>query len=408
MEFFEVKRVSDVWELYEDLKTVGQEEIPLEEAYGRVLAHPVVAPLDFPPFPRSTMDGYALKAEDTFGASLSSPIPFKVVGEVEMGKAPTFVLGEGEAAYVPTGGMLPEGANGVIMVEHVRGISQGEIEVLRPIAPWENVMRPGEDFKKGELLLEKGRRLKPQDLGICATIGLKYLTVFKKPRVGIISTGDEIVPVEAEPALGQIRNSNAYMLMGFVKQEGGAPLFLGHVRDRKEELINSLKKAVELCDMVLVSGGSSVGTRDLVAKALEELGAEVLVHGVAISPGKPTLFAKVDQVPIWGLPGHPASCAIVTMVLVLPSLRKIGGEEPYLPPFRSYIKARVKRNVPSASGREDYIRVVLEKRGEEVWAEPIFSKSGALWPLVRGQGLLKVELEREGLVEGEEVTVYLL
>lgn len=406
MEFFEVKRVEEVWKLYKDLRTVGQEEVPLEEAYGRVLAVSVTAPSDFPPFARSTMDGYALKAEETFGASLSSPVPFRVVGEVEMGKAPTFVLAEGEAAYVPTGGMLPQGANGVVMVEHVRAISDGEIEVLRPIAPWENVMRPGEDFKKGELLLEKGRRLKPQDLGICATVGLKYLKVFKKPRVGVISTGDEIVPVEEIPAPGQIRNSNSYMLMGFVKQEGGEPLFLGHVRDRKDELIGAIRRAVELCDMVLVSGGSSVGTRDLVAKALEELGAEVLVHGVAISPGKPTLFAKVNQVPFWGLPGHPASCAIVAMVLVLPSLRRIGGEDPHLPPFRSYMKARVKRNIPSASGREDYIRVALEIRGDEIWAEPIFSKSGALWPLVRGQGLLKIELEREGLTEGEEVTIY--
>lgn len=406
MEFFEVKRIQDVWKLYKDLNTVGEEGIPLEEAYGRVLAVSLVAPSDFPPFARSTMDGYALKAEETFGASLSSPIPFKVVGEVEMGKAPTFFLQDGEAAYVPTGGMLPQGANGVVMVEHVRAVSDREIEVLRPIAPWENVMRHGEDFKKGELLLKKGRRLKPQDLGICATVGLKYLKVFKKPRVGIISTGDEIVPVEEEPAPGQIRNSNAYMLIGFVKQEGGNPLLLGHAKDQKEELVELLGKGVELCDMVLVSGGSSVGTRDLVAKALEEIGAEVLVHGVAISPGKPTLFAKVNKVPIWGLPGHPASCAVVTMVLVLPSLRRIGGEDPYLPPFRSFIKARLKRNVPSASGREDYIRVVLETRGDEIWAEPIFSKSGALSPLVRGQGLLQIELEKEGLTEGEEVTIY--
>lgn len=407
MDFFEVKPVEEVYGLFPSFHPKGEEEVALEEAWGRVLAHGVSSPEDFPPFPRSTMDGYALRAVDTFGASPASPVPFRVVGEVKMGQPPPCPVGPGEAVAIPTGGMLPEGADAVVMIEYTRPLGDGEIEVLKPCSPWENVMRPGEDFRAGEVLLPKGRRLKAQDLGILATLGIGSPRVFLRPKVGVISTGDEIVAVDALPGPGQVRNSNSFVLMGLVVQEGGIPLYLGHSRDDKEELRGLLARGIEEgCDMILVSGGSSVGTRDVTLSAFEALGAEVMAHGVAISPGKPTLLARKEGVAIWGLPGHPASCAIVAMVLMVPLLRRIGGEEPYLPPFRVALKARCKRNVPSAPGREDYVRVVLREEGGELWAEPIFAKSGALYPLVKGNALMRIELEKEGVAEGEEVTVY--
>ena len=407
MEFFEVKTVEEVFGTFEYFGTTPTEEVPIEEAVGRVLAEPLSSEEDFPPFCRSTMDGYALRATDTFGASPSSPVPFRVVGEVKMGEPPAFGIGPGEAALIPTGGMLPEGADAVVMLEYTRHLGPQEVEVLRPASPWENVMRPGEDFRRGEVLLQKGRRLRPQDLGICATLGHGHLKVFKRPRVGIISTGDEIVPLDRIPQPGQVRNSNSYVLMGLMLKEGGDPLYLGHCRDELKELLGALRKGIRQgCDMILVSGGSSVGTRDLTLSAFEELGAEVLVHGVAISPGKPTLLARKGDLPIWGLPGHPASCAIVAMVLVVPLLRRISGEVPFLPPFRWWLRARAKRNIPSVPGREDYVRVKIRREGEGVWVEPIFAKSGALFPLVKGDALLRIELESEGVGAGEEVTVF--
>lgn len=407
MDFFQVKSPEEVYRLFPLFEPGGRERVPLEVAWGRVLAEDLSSPEDFPPFPRSTMDGYALRAVDTFGASPSSPIPFRVIGEVKMGQKPEVTLGPGEAVAIPTGGMLPEGADAVAMVEYTRPLGEGEIELLKPCSPWENVMRPGEDFKAREVLLRRGRRLKAQDLGILATLGVKEPEVYGRPKVGVISTGDEIVPVEVRPGPGQVRNSNSYVLLGLVTQEGGIPSYLGHSGDERGELLELLEKGLEQgCDMILISGGSSVGTRDVALSALEDFGAEILVHGVAISPGKPTLLAKKDRIPIWGLPGHPASCAIVAMVLMVPLLRRLSGEEPFLPPFRVALKARARRNIPSAPGREDYIRVVLKEEGGELWAEPLFAKSGALYPLVRGNGLLRIELEREGVREGEEIIVY--
>jgi molybdopterin molybdotransferase len=407
MEFFQVKTVKEVWDLFREFEPLSSEEISLEEGLGRVLYEDVFSPEDFPPFPRSTVDGYAVKSSSTFGASSSFPVPFRVIGEVKMGEAPSVKLREEETVSIPTGGLLPEGADAVVMVEYTRKLGPSEIEVLKAVSPGENVMDKGEDFQKGELLLERGRRLKAQDLGICAAIGLSRLKVFKRPKVGIISTGDEIVPVELTPKPGQIRNSNSYVLRGLVEQEGGIPLYLGHSGDEVEELFSLLKKGLEKeLHMILISGGSSVGARDVTLLGLKKIGAEVLVHGVAINPGKPTLLAQKDGIPIFGLPGHPASCAIVAMVLMVPLLRRIGGERAYLPPFRLKLRAFSKKNIPSPSGREDYVRVILKEEGGKLWAEPIFSKSGALLPLVKANGLLFIEAEKEGVSKGEEVTVF--
>ena len=404
-DFFAVKRIEEVWGLMEDLPPVGVEEVPLEGASGRVLAEDLIADEDLPAFARAAMDGYAVRASDTFGASEGAPTFLRVVGEVRMGEAPEWEIGPGEAMRIPTGGMLPEGADGVVMIEHTKVLGE-EIEVFRPISPLENVIREGEDIKRGEKVLDKGRRLRPQDLAAAASLGKRCLKVFRHPRVGIISTGDEIVPVEQKPSPGQVREVNRYTIWGIAQRAGATPLFLGLVRDEKEALMGKLREGLSQCDMILISGGSSVGTRDITLEAIGSLPeARILVHGVAISPGKPTIFALAKGKPIWGLPGHPTSCMVVMWVLVFPSIRRMGGErngDPF--PFR--LTGRVTRNVPSPPGREDYVRVKLERRGEGLLVHPLFGKSGTISSMVEADGLMRIEAEREGVSEGEEVEVW--
>jgi molybdopterin molybdotransferase len=406
-EFFKVLDVEQVLDLRQGFQPVPSEEVRLEAAVGRILAEDVQATGNLPGFARSTVDGYAVRAASTFGASDSSPALFEVVGAVAMGEAPQMSVAPGEAVRIATGGMLPSGADGVVMLEHAESLDDSSIEVVRSVAPGQNLIAAGEDFKSGALIVAAGRRLRPQDAGVLAAFGRTRVKAFRQPVVGIISTGDEIIPAEAAPGPAQIRDVNRYTLAGLAVQAGARPVAFGIVRDDFQSLHAACSRALEQCDMVLISGGSSVGARDYSVEAISAFaGAELLVHGIAISPGKPTILAQVFGKTVWGLPGHVASSMIVFSRIVRPFLLHIGGlAAPTEEDIR--IPARLNRNVASPQGRTDFVRVRLLRRGSEWWAEPVLGKSGLINTMVKSDGIIEIGKNIEGLDEGAIVEVIL-
>ena len=295
-EFFKVRTREEVWSEFQQFSLLDSEEVHLYQGLGRVLARSIVAEENLPPFTRSTVDGYAVRARDTFGASESQPSFLEIVGEVTMGETPPFGMSNGKAARIPTGGMLPAGSDSVVMVEYTEELDQSSVAISRSVAPLENVVRPGDDFRIGQEVLQAGRRLRPQEIGLLAGLGLSGIPVRQQPRVAIISTGDEIVPIEQKPRPGELRDVNSYSLAAMSESCGGVSLQLGLAPDRFEELRHRCQQALDLADICLISGGSSVGSRDLTLEVLASFGqSEVLVHGVAISPGKPTLLVKIGE-----------------------------------------------------------------------------------------------------------------
>lgn len=379
------------------------EELALEECAGRVLAVDLVAREDVPGFPRSTVDGYAVRAQDTFGASESLPAYLVLAGELRMGEAPQRPLGDGECMAVATGGALPEGADAVVMLEHTETPGDGTVAVMRPASPGENLVLPGEDVRAGQVVVPRGRVLRPPDLGVAAALGYTRLPVFARPRVAILSTGDELVPPEERPGPGRVRDVNAYALAAAVRGEGGLPRLLGIVPDDRRALDRALQEGLE-ADCVIVSGGSSVGARDLVAGAIAALGEPgVLVHGVAIRPGKPVIAAVARGKPVYGLPGHPVSALVTFYLLVRPVIRYLAGADPF--PVEPTVRARLARNLASRAGVEEYVRVYLSREDGGLVAHPVLGKSGLISTLARAWGLVRIPAEATGLPEGEEVEV---
>ena len=385
----------------------GTERVPLDDAYTRVLARDVVAAEDLPEFDKATVDGYAVRAADTAGASDTVPLSLAIAGEVLMGEPPTFAVGPGQVARIPTGGMLPGGADAVIMVEQTRAPDSMTVEVKVRAAPGENVIRRAEDVSRGEVVLRQGTRLRPQDVGLLAGIGVVDVVVFLRPRVGLLATGDEVIPPERHPSTGQVRDINTYSIAALVRQEGGVARFFGIVPDDREVLLRTLQEARAATDLVLVSGGSSVGTKDAVGWAINALGQPgVIVHGISIKPGKPTILAVVAGTPIIGLPGHPVSGMVIFDVFVRPVLRGLAGRTPPRV-FGRVVRAKLGARVPSAGGREDHIRVALEERDGAVWATPLLGKSGIITTMTRADGLIVIPPGREGVERGAEVDVEL-
>jgi molybdopterin molybdotransferase len=396
-----------IQKLFEHLPPgAGADVVPLHEALDRVIAESPVAPGALPAFPRSAMDGYAVRAADTFGASESLPAYLTIVGESPMGKAPAFEIGKGQAAMIHTGGMLPKGADGVVMIERTQKARENEIEVLRAIAVGENVIQIGEDVKAGEALLPAGHRLRPQDLGGLAAAGITQVRVARRPRVAILATGDEVVPADKEPVSGQVRDVNTYSIAGLVKRAGGIPITCGIAPDELGALYHAARAALDGSDALALSAGSSVSTRDMTARVIDRLGKPgVLVHGVSIKPGKPTILAVCDGKPVFGLPGNPVSALVVADLFLTPALWRMQGlAQPAI--YRSG-RARLARNVASTPGREDYIQVKLVERGGELWAEPVLGKSNLIFTLVKADGLMVVPLDANGVQEGELVEVRL-
>jgi len=378
----------------------GTERVSLRQAYRRVLAADVVAPEDLPEFDKSTVDGYAVRAADRPGS-------LQVIGEVEMGRPPEFAIRLGEAARIPTGGMLPEGADAVIMLEDTRLRDERTVEATRGTVQGENVIRRAEDVSRGAVVLHQGTRLRPQDVGLLAGIGVVEVEVFLQPRVAVLATGDEIIPPDRRPAPGQVRDINTYTISALVQQEGGVPQIYEIIPDDRERLLGTLQAARATSDLVLVSGGSSVGEKDAVGWAINAMGKPgIIVHGVNIKPGKPTILGVVDGTPVIGLPGHPVSGMVIFDVFVRDVLRAQTGRTPPRDLGR-IVQARMARRVPAAGGREDYVRVTLEEREGTLWAIPQLGKSGIITTMTRADGLVVVPPGQGGVAEGEEVAVEL-
>lgn len=379
--------------------------IDTEEALDRVTAAPVLSPEPLPAFPRSTMDGYAVRARDTFGASATLPAYLNVIGEVPMGRAPALELASGQAALVHTGGIIPAGADAVVMIEHTQTVRANEIEVTKAVAVGENSLRVGEDVSAGDTVIEAGARLRPQDLGGLMALGITQVEVSRRPRFGILATGDEVVPPLSPVAPGQIRDINSYAVGALVQRAGGLPIRYGIAPDDFDSLLAASSKALSECDGLILSAGSSVSVRDLTGEVINRLGSPgVLVHGVAVKPGKPTLLAVCDGKPVFGLPGNPVSALVIAELFVKPTIERMLGLRPS--PQRT-VRAKLTRNIASEAGREDYVPARLVEREGELLAEPVFGKSNLIFTLIRADGLLRVPLNVNGLSAGEMVEVRL-
>ena len=375
------------------------------QALGRVAAAEIRATESLPAFPRSTMDGYSVRAADTYGASDGLPAWFTLVGEVPMGQGPDVSLGVGEAAAAYTGGMLAGNADAVVMVEHTQAVDERTIEVMRPVAPGENVAQPGEDVRADETVLPAGHVIRPQDIGALLALGIERIQVARRPRVGILSMGDEVVPPGATPGPGQVRDINTYTVAGQVAAAGGTALPLGLVGDDYEEQLAAARRGLAQSDMLVLSAGSSVSARDRTVDIVAELGEPgPLAHGLALRPGKPAIVGLCDGKPVIGLPGNPVSAMVVSSLLVRPTVyRLMGCAHPPPPAERT---AMLAQDIPSAAGREDYVPVrLVESENGTAQAHPVWGKSGFIFTLVRADGLVKVPADAGGIYAGETVQV---
>jgi molybdopterin molybdotransferase len=403
-EFFKLMDLPAVLALVDRFGVAPSETVALSDALERVLAQPVTAHMDLPGFDRSTMDGFAVAATATFGASEGNPAYLNITGSVAMGEETDLTVGPGAAVQIATGGMLPAGADAVVMVEHTDRLDETTIEVYKSVAPGQNVVARGEDVAAGSEVLTKGTRLRPQELGLLAALGRERVEVHRRPRVGILSTGDEVVDIHSEPRIGQIRDMNAHCLAGQAQRCGARTSSYGIVADDAAELMHRCTAALAENDMVLLSGGSSVGARDFTIEILEALpDTEVLVHGIGISPGKPTILARSGGKAVWGLPGHVTSAMVVFAAVVKPFLLHMGGQKRDRTPARCL--ARLTRNVASAQGREEYLRVRLTEEEGDLWADPLLGKSGLIRTMVQADGLVAVPKDTEGLEAGVVVEV---
>ncbi len=407
-DFLKVTTLKVVLKLIFAFPSVGEEVLASDQSVGRILARDVFSGIDLPEFSRATMDGYAVQARSTFGASESMPALFTIVGSVEMGEIPTVSVKAGQAVRIATGGMLPQGADSVVMVEHTQALDEHTLEVFKSGAPLQHVMEAGEDFKKGEKVLSRGSPIRPQEMGVLAALGQTRVEVYRQPVVAIISSGDEIVPIEQTPGLSQLRDVNAHTLAGLVPLSGGTPRYLGIAKDNFDDMDRLCRQALAEADMVLISGGSSVGSRDFTLEVLQGLpDSEILVHGVSVSPGKPTILAQCGEKAVWGIPGQVTSAMVVFHVMVRPSIQRICGLREDELGKTNEVPAVLNRNLASVQGREDYVRVRLLRRGEWLCAEPILGKSGLIHTMVKADGLIRIDRDSEGLEEGAEVKVML-
>lgn len=408
MDFFNVVSVEEarrrVMNVFKDY-TFEREAISLLESTNRILGEDIVSQIDVPEFNRSTVDGYAIKSKESHGASESMPSLFNIIGEVHMGEISKYNIKSGEAVYVPTGGMVPEGADGMVMIENTEKLDESTLMVYKSISFNENMILKGDDIKIGEIALKRGRRITPEAIGVLAALGISQVKVYKKPRFYIISTGDEIIDLDEKLEMGKIRDINSYTLYSLITRLGGEVVGRSIVRDDYELLRAKVEKAIAISDIVLISGGSSVGTRDYTAQVIDSFkGKGVFVHGMSIKPGKPTIAGEGEGKLIFGLPGHPVSSIIVFKVLVEYYIRQKMG----IIDFTPKTKAVMDFNFPSSPGRETYQMVKLKEKDGKLYATPNFGESGMITLLADADGYIVMKSYEEGIYKGEEREVYLL
>lgn len=376
------------------------ETVPMENAMGRVLAEDVSATEYVPDFDRSTVDGYAVRANDTFGCTDAIPAILSLQGEVLMGEGVGFTLESGACAAVPTGGAVPQGGDSVVMVEYTEDYGDGTIGISKPTAPGQNMIFRGDDVFPGKVVLKKGRVLSSQDIGALAAIGRVQVPVVKKLTVGILSTGDELVPPECTPGAGQVRDVNSPMLGAMLNAFGANVIHYGIVVDDEKLLAQMVTKAVSECDAVLLSGGSSVGVKDAACRIISSMGT-LLLHGIAIKPGKPTILGKAGEKPLVGLPGHPVAAYFITRLFVLPLLSQLMGREQ-----KNYtVTAKITESVSANHGRAQYHCCRLERRDGILHARPIRGKSGLITTLAGADGYFCIDRDCEGVPQGAEIQV---
>ena len=412
MEFFKVVSPEEAKEALQGFRALGAERLSSFGAVGRVLAEDVHSPVDLPDFPRATMDGYALRASDSFGASEAIPAYLDVIGQVPMGAMPEFSVGRGEAARILTGGMVPEGADAVVMEEFTTAPDEETLEVRRPAAVGENVLGVGDDLKKDELILGAGARLRSQDVGALAGVGVTSVEVHRRPRVAILPTGDELVDPRETPRVGQVRDINRFSLAAGVVEAGGEPETEDILPDDLAIIKERLHEAVNRADVVLISGGSSMGLRDYTVEAIDSLGEPgVLVHGISIKPGKPTIIGRIvrdgEDKAVIGIPGHPVSALMIFHAFVRPIIRQLSGEITRTEASAEGLLATLSRNVASAPGREDLVRVALAEGENGRVAHPLMGNSAMISTMTKADGYIAIPLEAEGLREGAQVRVHL-
>jgi len=402
--FSKLSRVEEIVErVRQRVERVGTEELPLTECLGRVLAVDVESPIDLPPFNRSAVDGYAVKAQDTYGASIARPRTFRLKARVKVGEDVDVEVREGEAVKVDTGSALPRGADAVVMVEYAKE-EEGLVKVYAPVAPWQNVSRRGEDVKAGEVVLMRGRLLAPQDLGMAAMLGLDKLKVFKRPKVAIVPTGEELVEPGRPLEPGKVYNSNGYMLHALARLYGAEPTLLPPIRGDEASVSEALN-LLGSYDALIFTGGSSAGEEDVVPEVLTKHG-ELIAHGVALKPGMPAAVALVGGKPVFSLPGFPVACMIAFEELVSPVLAWMAGMDEI--PKRASVKAVMARRVPGTLGRRTYVRVKLARTPQGLMAEPLrISGSGVLSSVVKADGYVVIPEDQDVVEEGEEVEVKL-
>jgi len=388
------------------------EVINVFSALGRILAEDIIAPHPLPNFQRSTVDGYAVRASDTHGASDSLPAYLNLIGEVPMGDAPTFEISAGQCALIHTGGMLPNGTDAVVMLEYVQSAQKNEIEIFRAVAEGENVISIGEDVAQGQMIQAKGSLMRPAEIGGLMALGITKVPVIRKIRVGLISTGDEVIDPSQSPRPGQVRDVNSFTLSALVEKSGGIAKRYGIISDQFDALKDAAANALSECDVVIITAGSSASTRDMTVDVIRSLGVPgVLVHGINTRPGKPTILGICNGKAVIGLPGNPVSALVNGYLFVVPVIEKLLGA---LPRPKASVFARLTVNLPSQAGREDWWPVKLypspSKRGGrgEVNAEPIFGKSNLIFTLASADGLLRIPPDATGLSAGELVEVFLI
>lgn len=371
---------------------------------SRTVSKPITSSANLPNFTRSSMDGYAVRAIDTYGASQSQPSYLNLVSEIKMGTVPKTKLQTGETARIFTGSMVPESADAVVMIEYTESIESSLIEIIKPVAPGENIIQIGEDIEINEAVFSAGHVIRPQDIGGLLALGITHVPVFQRPKIGIISTGDELISPELEPAKGQVRDINTYTISALVQKYAGEPITFGINKDRFEIQLETAEKALSNCSMVIISAGSSTSSRDLTSRVISRLGEPgILMHGLAHKPGKPSIIGSAKGKLVFGLPGNPVSAMIIFELLVSRAIKNILGSVSQIisPP-----KAILTKDIPSSNGREEHVPVKLfNSQSGNLMADPIFGKSNLIYTLIKSDGIVVVPINKSGIYSGDIVDV---